>query len=112
MAITTNLTIDQGSDFQAVIKLFSTVNTPLDLTGFTGTAQMRKSYDSASSSGVFSVAIPQPQNGEIYLTMDHSSTASLKYGRYVYDVLIHDSGSGIYTRAVEGIVTVMPQVTR
>lgn len=112
MAITTNLTIDQGTDFQAVIKLYDTLSTPLDLTGYTGTAQMRRSYDSTTASGVFTVAIPQPQNGEIYLTMDHSSTATLKYGRYVYDVLISTTSSGTYVRAVEGIVTVMPRVTR
>lgn len=112
MAITTNLTIDQGSDFQAVIKLYSTVNTPLDLTNYGGTAQLRKSYESTSASGTFTVAIPIPSNGEIYLTMSNSSTAALKYGRYVYDVLITDTSSGVKTRAVEGIVTVMPNVTR
>jgi hypothetical protein len=112
MAITTNLTIDQGADFQAVIKLYTSLSTPLDLTGYTGTAQLRRSYDSTTSSGAFTVAIPQPQNGEVYLTMTHSSTAVLKYGRYLYDVLISDTSSGTWTRAVEGIVTVMPRVTR
>ena len=112
MAITTNLTIDQGSDFQAVIKLFSTPTQPLDLTNFIGTSVLRRSYESTTASGVFTVAIPVPGNGELYLSMDNSSTAVLKYGRYVYDVLISDTSTGTKTRAVEGIVTVMPQVTR
>jgi hypothetical protein len=112
MAITTNLLIDQGSDFQAVIKLYSTPTTPLDLTNYSGTAQLRKSYESTTSTATFTVAIPVPSNGEIYLTMGHSSTAVLKYGRYVYDVLITDTSTGTKTRAVEGIVTVMPSVTR
>jgi hypothetical protein len=112
MAITTNLIIDQGSDFQAVIKLYSTPTEPIDLTNYTATAELRKSYDSTSASGTFVVSIPQPGNGELYLTMGYSSTATLKYGRYVYDVLISDTSTGIKTRAVEGIVTVMPRVTR
>lgn len=112
MAITTNLTIDQGSDFQAVIKLYSTPTEPLDLTYYTGTAQLRKSYESTTSTATFGVSIPIPTNGEIYLTMDHGSTAALKYGRYVYDVLITDTSTGTRIRAVEGIVTVMPSVTR
>jgi hypothetical protein len=112
MAIQSNLIIDQGTDFQAVIKVYSDPTTPLNLTTYGATAQMRKSYDSVSSSGVFSVSIPVPSNGELYLTMSNSSTAVLKYGRYLYDVIITDTSTGIKTRAVEGIVTVMPRVTR
>ena len=112
MAIQTNLTIDQGTDFQAVIKLYSTVNASLDLTGYGAYAEMRKSYDNTTASGVFTVAIPVPVNGELYLTMGHTATAALKYGRYLYDILVTESSTGIRTRAVEGIVTVMPRVTR
>ena len=112
MAIQSNLIIDQGTDFQAVIKVYSDATSPLDLTTYGATAQMRKSYDSVSSSGVFTVSIPVPSNGELYLTMSNSSTAALKYGRYLYDVIITDTSTGIVTRAVEGSVTVMPRVTR
>jgi len=112
MAITSNLIIDQGTDFQAVIKLYSTNTSPLDLTNYNATAQLRKSYDSTTASGTFAVAIPIASNGELYLTMAASSSSGLKYGRYVYDVLITDTSTGVRTRAVEGIVTVMPSVTR
>ena len=112
MAITSNLIIDQGTDFQAVVRLYSTNTAPLDLTNYSATAQLRKSYDSTTASGVFAVSIPIVSNGELYLTMAASSSTGLKYGRYVYDVLLTDTSTGVKTRAVEGIVTVMPSVTR
>lgn len=112
MAITTNLTIDQGSDFVATIKLYGTNTAPLDLTDYGAQAQLRKSYESATASASFNVSIPAPANGEIQLSLIGTTSAALKYGRYVYDVLITNSSTGIKTRAVEGIVTVTPNVTR
>ena len=112
MAIQQNLILEQGTDFQAVIKLYETPTTALNLTGYSGESQMRKSYGSVSSTAVFTVSIPVPSNGEIYLTLSDTSSQSIKYGRYLYDVVITNSGSGTKTRAVEGIITVTPRVTR
>lgn len=112
MALISNLTIDQGTDFEAVVTLYSTNTANLDLTNYTAVAQLRKSYDSVTSSGTFAVSIPIPTNGEIYLSMAAASSSALRYGRYVYDVLLTDTITGKKSRAVEGIVTVMPNVTR
>ena len=49
--------------------------------------------------------------GQITMAMDSATTANVTPGRYVYDVLI-TSGSGVKTRIIEGIVTVLPSVTR
>jgi hypothetical protein len=43
--------------------------------------------------------------------MTGANTSNLTPGRYVYDLLI-TSGPGIKTRVVEGIITVLPSVTR
>jgi hypothetical protein len=43
--------------------------------------------------------------------MTAANTASLTPGRYVYDVII-TSSANVVTRVVEGIVTVLPSVTR
>ena len=112
MAIITNLSVDQGADFEAVIKLYSTNTEPLDLTNYGAVAQIRRGYDSTSSSAAFAVTTPIPTNGELILTLSSTTSAALKYGRYVYDVLITNSSTGVKTRAVEGIVTVTPRVTR
>lgn len=49
--------------------------------------------------------------GQITMAMDSANTSNVTPGRYVYDVLI-TSDSGVKTRIIEGIVTVLPSVTR
>lgn len=112
MAITQNLSLEQGTNFQAVIKLYANNTDALNLTGYTGSAQMRRSYDSVSATATLTVAIPIPTNGELYLTLPAGSSNSVKYGRYLYDVVLTQTGTGTITRAVEGIITVSPRVTR
>ena len=73
---------------------------------------MRRSYDSVTASAVLTVAIPIPANGELYLTLAAASSIGVRYGRYLYDVVLTQSSSGIISRAVEGIITVTPRVTR
>ena len=112
MAIQQNLVLEQGADFQAVIKLYADNISPLNLTGYAGQAQLRRSYDSVSASAILVVTLPIPANGELYLTLAAASSTGLRYGRYLYDVLITDTSTGVKTRAVEGIITVTPRVTR
>ena len=112
MAIQQNLVLEQGTDFQAVIKLYSDNITALDLTGYSASAQMRRSYDSTTASATMAVTIPIPTNGELYLNLAAASSVGVRYGRYLYDVVITQTSSGIISRAVEGIITVTPRVTR
>ena len=112
MAIQQNLVLEQGADFQAVIKLYADNTTPLNLTGYSGISQLRKSYDSVSASATLIVTMPNPASGEIYLTLPAGSSNNLKYGRYLYDVLITNTSDSTKTRAVEGIITVSPRISR
>ncbi len=73
-------------------------------------SQMRKSYYSSSKSS-FNVTVSTPNIGEITMAMTAANTANLTPGRYVYDVEI-DDGAGEVTRIFEGIITVLPNVTR
>jgi hypothetical protein len=112
MALSQNLILEQGTDFQAVIKLYADNVTPLDLTGYSASSQMRRSYDSTTASATLTVSIPIPSNGELYLTLPAGSSTGIKYGRYLYDVVLNLTSTGTLTRAVEGIITVTPRVTR
>lgn len=109
MAVTSNLVIDQGANFSVTINYSNDSGVPNDLTGYTARAQMRKSYYSANST-TFSSNITDAANGEITLSMTAANTSNVKPGRYVYDVTV---GIGVdVLRIVEGIVTVLPGVTR
>lgn len=109
MAIKANLLVDQGSTFVTTLNLTDADDNPLDLTSYTGAAQLRKHYTSSTSTS-FTVATGG-NTGVLTLSLTANSTANLTAGRYMYDVEIIDSSNNV-TRVVEGIVTVTPNITR
>lgn len=109
MAIKANITIDQGSDFSTEIDVLDDAGDVVDLTGYTGAAQMRKHYTSSTSTA-FNVSI-NASGGTVTLSMNAATSANVTAGRYVYDCEL-TSSSNTVSRLVEGIVTVTPQVTR
>jgi hypothetical protein len=109
MAVTSNLVIDQGANFTVTINYSNDEGVPNNLTGYTARAQMRKSYYSANSIS-FTSSFTDAANGEIMLSMTPALTANIKAGRYVYDLTV--SSNVTVLRIVEGIVTVLPGVTR
>ena len=104
-----NIVVDQGTTYSSTISVKqSDGTTAKDLTGYTSTAQLRKSYDSTTSTA-FTIA-QVDATGVITISLTATETAALKSGRYVYDV---ESASGSETlRVQEGILTVTPQVTK
>ena len=109
MATKVNLVIDQGSDYIQDFELSRANNTLIDLTGYTGAAQIRKSY-TAEIYKSFSVGTSS--NGILQITMNSSNTNALVSGQYVWDCELSNISTGVITRVVEGIVTVTPSVTR
>ena len=109
---TTNLIIYTGTDFdQTFILEDSETNSLKDLSGYSGCAQFKK-YETSKTSYSFDITFfGDRKNGKIMLSMDATTTSSLKPGRYFYDVILNNS-SGITTRVVEGEVFVKKSVTR
>lgn len=108
MATQKNIVIDQGTTFSENVTAKDSTGSAKDLTGYTSTAQIRKSYYSSSSTD-FTIA-QVDATGVITISLTAAQTGNLKAGRYVYDV---ESASASETiRVVEGIVTVTPQVTK
>ena len=94
--------VDGGQDY--------TVGDVLNLTGFTATAQLRKTYGSSNAAATFTCS-HNGVGGTVTMTLTDTVTTALEAGRYVYDLLITD-GSGSISRVVEGQATVTPGVTR
>jgi hypothetical protein len=109
MATKANLLIDQGSDFSTTITITDDEGLPVDLSEYTGAAQMRKHYTSAISYN-FNVAVGSG-DGTVTLSMTYAQTANIASGRYVYDCELLSSAN-VTSRILEGIVTVTPEVTR
>jgi hypothetical protein len=110
MADFVELTLDQGATYNSTITVRDENGVAQNLVGYTARSQMRKSYYSSTKKD-FTVTVSQPANGQITMAMSAANTANLTPGRYVYDVEIEDA-SGDVTRIFEGIVTVLPNVTR
>lgn len=108
MAIKSNLTVDQGANFIYNVFLVDTSGNPFDITGYTGNAQIRKTYTSTNYT-TMNVTITG-NSGLITLTMNSATTANLYFNRYVYDLEL--TGNNVTSRIMEGYVTVNPGVTR
>ena len=110
MAAVSNLYIDQGSDFSTTISLTDSNGDILVLTGYTALAQVRKTYESSTIASTFTTTL-SAGSGQVTMKLTDVQTAALSSGRYVYDVLLTDSG-GEKTRVLEGQAIITPGVSR
>lgn len=110
MAIIANLFIDQGTDFSITVDVTDSAGDILDLSNYTASAQIRKTYGSSSVSATFSTTISE-LSGQVTLSLNDTQTTGLESGRYVYDLNITSEG-GQTTRVIEGQAIVTPGVTR
>jgi len=105
-AYVANLVMNAGADFKQSFYLESPIsNSVIDLTGFTGICQMKKSPASLNKTAEFVVSFPAPTAGQVLISMASSITSTIKPGRYCYDILLSDTHSN-KSRAVEGSIIV------
>lgn len=112
-------TIEQGADWSQVV----TLDPVVDLTGYTGTCQIRATasadspvvaspsvtLDADPTLGKFTLALAAVDTSRI--PVQYSSSYST-LSRYLYDVKFVHGVSGAVIRALNGTVSVSPQVTR
>ena len=108
MAAYSEITIEQYSDFSTDLTIDTDQGDNFDLSSFSVSSQIRKSYYSQTYY-VLDASITDAANGTIYLSMPSANTANIEPGRYVYDVVIEGPSK---IRVIEGIVTILPGVTR
>ncbi len=109
-AYVNNIVIDAGADFNQTYTLEDNNSAPLDLTGYTGAAKIKKHPASLNDTATFTVSFPNRTQGQLKISLTDTITKTLKSGRYSYDVLVTDSG-GIKTRVVGGSAIVTAGVT-
>lgn len=111
MAAVSNLAIDQGTTYSVTISVTDNTGSARNLAGYTGRAQMRRSYYTSSNTA-FTVSIDNPSGGEVVLSLTAAQTSGLKAGRYVYDLELVSANAASIERIVEGIVTIYPEATK
>jgi hypothetical protein len=107
MAITKNLSIDQGATFSTNV-YYLDIKTPTSLSGYNVRSNLKRSYYSANSVS-FVTEIINAANGVVSLNLDSTVTTNLIAGRYVYDVEAYNAN--IVIRIAEGLITVNPGVS-
>jgi hypothetical protein len=110
LAAYSEITIEQGATFSTKVNVEDVYGNSVNLTSYTASSMMRKSYYSSTSYNIVA-SVTGTANGEITLSISSANTALLTPGRYVYDLIVND-GANTVTRVVEGIATVLPSVTR
>jgi hypothetical protein len=103
-----NITIQKGTDFQNVYTISNPDGSPLDLTGYSGVAKIKKFPESTTSSS-FTVGIVSTA-GQVVLSMASTVTSQLGSGRHYYDILL-TSPSSKKDRTFEGMALVTSTVS-
>ena len=111
MASYANLFVDQGADFSTNFIVEGADRDPLDLTDLTLSGQIRRTHQSETAFD-FILSKADAVGGEILIELDDATTASMKRGRYVYDIFASDTVSGNNFKIIEGILEIVPRVTR
>jgi hypothetical protein len=109
MSIKANLVLDQATSFRTTLNIRDNDGNIVDLTGYTGSAEMKKHF--LSNTFYTFTVILNIQQGSVSIDMTHNQTSVIPDGRYVYDVLLRDN-NGYFIRIMEGQVDVRPKVTR
>ena len=106
-----NITVNSGEDFSQTFTLESAdSSSPLNLTDYSVSSQMRKHAGSTTKTDFTAEALTPLTDGKIKISLTNAQTSALKSGRYVYDVVIESGGTK--TRVLEGMVLVRQGVTR
>ena len=114
MAVSYNVTIDQGADWYLDVTYDNPNGTPVNLTSYTAALQLRSLPESATA--VLSLATGSGititgATGLIAITATATQTRAIDEGTYYYDLEI-TSPAGVVTRLVQGQAVVTPEVTR
>ena len=112
----TDFQVGQGETFKLLVQLKNRTDndTPLDITDYTFTGQVRENYTTDEVAAAFSFEKVLPYtSGSIYIRLSSDQTMTMNQRKYVYDVNI-SSGSidSTVRRILEGGLTVRPTVTR
>lgn len=104
-----NFNLDKGTDFEEEFNLYEDDGTPLDLTGYVGSAKIRK-YPASPKYKPFTITFIDREEGRIKLSLTNTQTSGLESGRNYYDLLLTD-GSGKIKKVVEGSIVVNDSAT-
>ena len=109
MAAISNLYIDAGSTFSAIITVRGSDGNALNLTNYTAASQIRKSYGSTTAYS-FNASVYDALSGKVRLQLSAEQSSLIKPGRYLYDIEITTGATKL--RVVEGLAIITAEITK
>jgi len=109
LATVANIFIDQGSDYSAIVNVVGSNGQPIDLTGYTVEAQIRK-FHGSSAEYCFNATVADAAAGKVRLRLTATESQAMLPGRWLYDVRVI-SPANIKRRVIEGVVQLVAQIT-
>ena len=111
-----DILVDQGATLLRSIALKSSAKAPVALSGYTGVMHIREKIDSTStvltlttSNGGLEI---NSTAGTILVIATPTQTAALAPGKYVHDLELTETSTGIVTKIIQGNLTVRAEVTK
>ena len=107
-----DLEVAQGATFSLTLTIQDSTGTAINLTSYTGAAQIRRNYGDSSAVVAFTVTFTDRTNGIVTISLTSTQTAALTANqKCVWDMTLTD-GSSTVSRILQGNVTISPRVTR
>ena len=106
-----NQDVNAGEESSAEIVLSLGSGDARDLTGYTLASGIKRHYKSVSEKEQISIVVTSATEGAITLSLSNVQTSNLKSGKYLYDVELQETATGIKERVIEGVIEVRPEVT-
>lgn len=113
MAAKRDITIIKGDDYSHVVTIrqrTGTVVAPVDITGRTYTAHLRKVKTQTTPDAVLTCVVTDAPNGEITMTLANTLTSDLRTDCYFWD--LQQNASGVITTVLAGKAKVESDSTR
>ena len=104
-----NILLEEGSTFTRIITIEGAPGVPVDITGYTFAARMKRNLADAVPALTFSIGVSNAAAGQVLWTATAAQTAALAPQVHFYDVDMTHAGTT--TRILEGQAWVSPSVT-
>lgn len=104
-----NILLEEGSNFIRIITIESDPGVPVNITGYTFAAKMKRNIADSTPALTFSIAVSNAVAGQVLWTATAAQTAALSPQVHYYDVDMTFNGDT--TRILEGQAWVSPSVT-
>ncbi len=112
MTTIANLYVDQGTDFLTSLELETSTGEEFPIAGKEFYCQVRKVFSSAIA---FEANTEQVINGvtnTLNLIITADMTKNIEPGKYQYDVLMKTTSNGQVAKILEGLMFILPSITK